>query len=113
MERIGNQSPNRTYKLARSSSGTRPIVHGEAKSIRGGAAMRGAREPLFDKTTGLGTKGITGGGSVVVMADGSVRQVTGKVDPKVFKAMCTIRGGETVDLEQEAKPFDIHSLKGP
>jgi hypothetical protein len=79
----------------------------------GGAAMRGAREPLFDKTTGLGTKGITGGGSVVVMADGSVRQVTSKVDPKVFKAMCTIRGGETVDLEQETKPFDIHSLKGP
>jgi hypothetical protein len=79
----------------------------------GGATIRGAREPLFDKTTGLGTKGVTGGGSIVVMADGSVRHVSGKVDPRIFKAMCTIRGGETVDLEQDAKPFDMHSLKGP
>jgi hypothetical protein len=79
----------------------------------GGATIRGAREPVFDKTTGLGTKGIAGGGSIIVMADGSVRHVSGKVDPKVFKAMCTIRGGETVDLEQDAKPFDMHSLKGP
>jgi DNA-directed RNA polymerase subunit RPC12/RpoP len=79
----------------------------------GGATIRGAREPVFDKTTGLGTKGVEGGGSIIVMADGSVRHVSGKVDPKVFKAMCTIRGGETVDLEQDTKPFDIHSLKGP
>jgi hypothetical protein len=79
----------------------------------GGATIRGTRDPVFDKTTGLGTKGLTGGGSIVVMADGSVRHVSGKVDPKIFKAMCTIRGGETVDVEQVAKPFDMHSLKGP
>jgi hypothetical protein len=77
----------------------------------GGATIRGAREPLFEKTSGLGTKGVPGGGTVVVMADGSVRHVSGNIDPRVFKAMATVRGAESFDLQQSARPFDIHSLK--
>jgi uncharacterized protein DUF1559 len=79
--------------------------------LGGGATIRGAREPLFDKTSGLGTKGLAGGGSIVVMADGSVRQVSAGIDPRVFKAMSTIRGAETVDLQQAGSPFDVQELK--
>jgi hypothetical protein len=77
----------------------------------GGATIRGAREPLFEKTSGLGTKGVPGGGSIVMMADGSVRHVSGNVDPRVFRAMSTIHGAETFDLDQNARPFDLHNLK--
>src|SRR5262245_28159248 len=78
----------------------------------GGATIRGAREPLFDKNSGLGTKGLPGGGSIVVMADGSVRHVSANVDPRVFKAMSTIHGAESVDLQQAGDSFDLQSL-GP
>jgi hypothetical protein len=78
----------------------------------GGATIRGARDPLFDKTSGgFGTKGLDGGGTVVVMADGSVRRVSSNVDARVFKAMCTIRGADSVDLERDSQPFDLHSLQ--
>jgi hypothetical protein len=80
--------------------------------LGGGGTIRGARQPLFDKTSGLGTKGIAGGGSVVVMADGSVRHVTANVDPRVFQAMCTIHGAESIDLPQVARPFAMDNLKG-
>jgi hypothetical protein len=70
-------------------------------AMGGGATIRGAREPYFDSLSGLGTKGPQGG-SMVVMADGSVRHVSSQVDPKVFRAMCTIHGADSVDLEQVA-----------
>ena len=79
----------------------------------GGATIRGARDPLFSGTSGLGTKGLPGGGTVVVMADGSVRHVSGSVDPKVFRAMCTINGSESVDLEHASKPYSLDQLKTP
>lgn len=77
----------------------------------GGATIRGAREPVFDKTSGFGSKNISGGGTIAVMADGSVRQVSANVDPRVFKAMCTIRGADSVDIERDSQPFDLHSLR--
>lgn len=77
----------------------------------GGATVRGAREPLFDKVTGLGTRGLAGGGTIVTMADGSVRQISPDVDPKVFKAMCTIHGAEAGDYQSAAPPFSLDSLK--
>jgi hypothetical protein len=67
----------------------------------GGATSRGAREPYFDSLSGLGTKGAQAG-SMVVMADGSVRHVSSQIDPQVFRAMCTIHGADSVDLEQVA-----------
>ena len=77
----------------------------------GGATIRGAREPLFDKMSGLGTKGLAGGGTLAVMADGSVRHIAAGVDPKAFRALCTIHGAESVDLESVAKPYALDSLK--
>lgn len=63
----------------------------------GGATVRGAREPYFDATTGFGTQGGKGEGSITVMADGSVRFLSADVDPAVFRAMVTTHGAETVD----------------
>ncbi|HEX4070935.1 MAG TPA: H-X9-DG-CTERM domain-containing protein [Planctomycetaceae bacterium] len=40
------------------------------------------------------------GGVVIGMADGSVRVLSRKVDPKLFEALVTIHGGETVDRQQ-------------
>ena len=79
----------------------------------GGGTIRGAREPLFDKTSGLGTKGLSGGGTIVVMADGSVRHVSGNVDPRVFKAMCTIHGADSVDLDRAAPAFALNNCSRP
>jgi hypothetical protein len=64
----------------------------------GGATIRGAREPYFDKLTGFGSRGTSQPGAMAMFADGSVRHVPATIDSKVFRAMCTIHGGETVDL---------------
>jgi hypothetical protein len=75
----------------------------------GGATIRGVREPIFDKTSGLATKGLPGGGTIAVMADGSVRRINAKIDPAVFKAMSTIHGNERVDF-QDAPATTLDSL---
>jgi hypothetical protein len=77
----------------------------------GGGTIRGVREPLFSKTSGLGTKGLNGGGTIVVMADGSVRHVNASVDPQVFKAMSTIHGAESVDLQRNAPTYTLDQLR--
>jgi hypothetical protein len=64
----------------------------------GGATIRGAREPYFSGVTGsqFGTKGQQG--AISLMADGSVRLISNSIDPKVFRDLCTIHGGEKVDM---------------
>jgi len=80
-------------------------------AMGGGATIRGAREPLFDPISGLGLEGLPGGGTLVVMADGSVRHIAPGVDPAVFKTMCTIHGQDSVDLERTAPQFDVRDLR--
>ncbi len=63
----------------------------------GGATIRGAREPYFGELTGLGATAVTGGGALVVMADGSARAISKDIDAAVFRSLCTIHGGESVD----------------
>jgi hypothetical protein len=41
-------------------------------------------------------------GTFVLMADGSVRFVSDKIADDVFKAMCTIRGGEKLNVDRDA-----------
>jgi hypothetical protein len=77
----------------------------------GGATIRGAREPLFDPVSGLGTQGLSSGGALVVMADGSVRHVSATIDPALFKAMCTIHGQDSVDFDAHAPAFDVKDLR--
>jgi hypothetical protein len=64
----------------------------------GGATIRAARAPYFDSITGFGTASSPGSGALVAMADGSVKRISKEIDPAVFRALCTIHGGETVDL---------------
>jgi hypothetical protein len=66
----------------------------------GGATIRGAREPYFDKISGFGSKGSSG--VTVVMADGSVRTISSNISPAVFRALCTIHGAEKIDLATDA-----------
>jgi hypothetical protein len=50
-------------------------------------------------------------GTLVVMADGSVRFISENISDDVFKALCTIRGGETgVILDRDAPPVDRPDL---
>ena len=71
----------------------------------GGATIRGARRPYFDRHTGLGSQGLSNGaGTLTVLADGSVRFISATVDAEVFRAMCTIRGGESVDISSHTAP---------
>ena len=39
-------------------------------------------------------------GTIAIMADGSVRFIPDNIPDAVFKAMCTIKGGEKVDLDK-------------
>ena len=77
----------------------------------GGSTIRGAREPYFDKISGLGTRNLPQPGTLAVMADGSVRFISASVDPSVFRAMCTIHGSDSVDLERAAPPFLLESIE--
>ncbi len=77
----------------------------------GGATIRGAREPLFNPMSGLGTQGLSGGGTIAVMADGSVRHISAAIAPPVFKAMCTIHGQEVADPDKHAPEFDLRDLR--
>jgi hypothetical protein len=75
----------------------------------GGVTVRGARAPDIDEKTGektydyfnsldgFGTRGQSG--PQTMFADGSVRVLNPKMDPSVFRAMCTMHGKETVDLK--------------
>jgi hypothetical protein len=66
----------------------------------GGATIRGARAPYFDKYTGLGSRGLAKPGAFVMFADGSARTISADIDPEVFKAMCTMHGAEQVDMSK-------------
>jgi hypothetical protein len=77
----------------------------------GGGTIRGARQPHFDSVSGLGTKGLPQPGTVAIMADGSIRFIAADVNPQVFRAMCTIRGRDTVDLDQTSQAFLLESLE--
>jgi hypothetical protein len=77
----------------------------------GGGTIRGARPPYFDKVSGLGTRNLPQPGTIAVMADGSVRFISANVDPQAFRAMCTIHGRDSVDLEQASQPFLLESIE--
>ncbi len=62
----------------------------------GGATVRAAQSaPHIGVAGGFGSPGDAG--AMTIFADGSVRFLSKDIDPKVFEALCTINGGESVD----------------
>jgi hypothetical protein len=58
------------------------------------------RDPAVGVKQGPNSYGRPGmEGTLLIMADGSVRSISSDVDPEVFKAMGTPAGGETIPLE--------------
>jgi hypothetical protein len=75
----------------------------------GGATVRAAQsQPYIGAMSGFGSPGNTG--AMTIFADGSVRFLSKDIDPKVFEALCTINGGEKVDLALIAP---ANSASGP
>lgn len=87
---------SQTIMIAGSGRLATPWVFGGG-TIRGARSLPNGKPAYFDPVLGFGSKGIPGGGVYVVMADGSVRVIKSNVDPKLFRAMCTTHGKETVD----------------
>lgn len=75
--------------------GTGEVVAGWVQG--GGATIRGARQPYFDKYSGFGSRGVKSG-AYVLFADGSARVISANIDPEIFKAMCTMHGSEQIDM---------------
>jgi hypothetical protein len=77
-----------------------PWIQGGGATVRGAQARttKDGKPDYFDDLMGFGSRGLAQKGAVVMMADGSVRTISANVDPKVFAAMCTIHGADSVDL---------------
>jgi hypothetical protein len=49
---------------------------------------------VLEKTNRNKEKEFTG---IAIMADGKIREISNKISPEIFRAMCTIDGGEKID----------------
>jgi hypothetical protein len=78
----------------------------------GGATIRGAREPYFGPISGFGSRGIKEPGAQAAFADGSVRTISKEISPKVFRALVTIHGAETIDQHHLAAGSAVLDIKG-
>jgi hypothetical protein len=74
----------------------------------GGATVRAAQsQPYIGSTSGFGSPGDQG--VMAIFADGSVRFIKKDIDPKIFEALCTMNGGESVDLSQLGAPGNANA----
>ncbi len=73
-----------------------PWIAGGGASIAGISEGPDALEPflILEKTNRNKEKEYTG---IAIMADGKVRELSSKISPEIFRAMCTIDGGEKID----------------
>ncbi len=93
-----------TAMLAGVSKDVGPWAAGGRSTIRAVTA-----QPYINGPDGIGGPG----GVVIGMADGSVRVLSNKVDPKLFEALVTIHGGETVDRGQIEPRSMIRPISRP
>jgi hypothetical protein len=77
-----------------------PTDHKAPWTAGGGSTIRGVSEDLDCVQPFVCTEYQGKRGTFAIMADGKVRFISEKIDPKVFRAMCTIAGGEKIkDLD--------------
>ena len=94
-EEITDGLSNTAYLVQVAPGGGRPWIAGGGATLMGVAEDDTAMTPFSHQTPG-GTNG-----TYALMADGSVRFVKAGTDPKVFRAMATRAGGETLGKEAE------------
>ena len=73
-----------------------PWIAGGGASIAGISEGPDALAPflVLEKTNRNKEKEYTG---IAIMADGKIREISNKISPEIFRAMCTIDGGEKID----------------
>ncbi|MBJ7345757.1 MAG: DUF1559 domain-containing protein [Gemmataceae bacterium] len=73
-----------------------PWIAGGGASIAGISEGPDALAPflILEKTNRNKEKEFTG---IAIMADGKIREISNKISPEIFRAMCTIDGGEKID----------------
>ena len=73
-----------------------PWIAGGGASIAGISEGPDALAPflVLEKTNRNKEKEFTG---IAIMADGKIREISNKISPEIFRAMCTIDGGEKID----------------
>jgi prepilin-type processing-associated H-X9-DG protein len=80
-----------TVMLAETSSANGPWTTGGPATVRG---LDPGRQPYIGRNRQFG--GTHRGGVIVAFADGSVRFLSESIDRKVFEALATIAGGESL-----------------
>jgi len=100
---ISDGMANTAYMIQVPPTHQRPWIAGGGATVTGIPETRSVQP--FVSTQANGKRG-----TYLLMCDGSVRFVKDDVSDEVFQAMCTIKGGETVDLNQAPK---VDRPKGP
>jgi uncharacterized protein (TIGR03067 family) len=96
-----------------------PWLAGGGSTVRGVSEDSDAVQPFVCTTyggkPGKTTKFDGKPGTLAIMADGKVRFIPADIDPNVFRALCTIAGGETIgkldDIAPVIEPDDAAELK--
>lgn len=86
-----------TIMVVETSNQRGPWMSGGPATVRG---LDPDRPPYLGAGGQFGGKG----GGIALYADGSVRWLSKRIDPKVFEALATIHGGEPVPEEFQAVP---------
>jgi hypothetical protein len=91
-----------------------PGDHKGAWMAGGGATVRGVSEEvdavqpfvciIYPEKPGATSKYTGKKGTLAIMADGKVRFIPADIDPNVFRAMCTIAGGEKIENLDDIAP---------
>ena len=83
-----------TLLLAETGLANGPWTAGGPATVRG---LDQGRQPYIGRGRQFG--GLHRGGVMVAMADGSVRFLSESIDPKVFEALSTVAGGESLPTQ--------------
>ena len=96
VEDIKDGAANTIALLLIKQNKNHPWIAGGGASIVGISDGPDALDPflVLEKTNRNKEKEVTG---IAIMADGKVREISNKISPEIFRAMCTIDGGEKID----------------
>ena len=96
IEDIKDGAANTIALLLIKQNKNHPWIAGGGASIVGISDGPDALAPflVLEKTNRNKEKEYTG---IAIMADGKIREISSKISPEIFRAMCTIDGGEKID----------------